>query len=156
MENKKYVLTDETVNVNGIILHRIKSISDFGDVKMGDLGGFVESETNLSVYGEAWVYDSARVYGKAEVYGEAEVCGKAEVFGNAKVYDKADYIIFKNWWSSGRFFTWTKSNNMWKVGCFYGSGEELIKKAYQDSELSGREYERVVQYVNFIFADEKK
>lgn len=30
------------------------------------------------------------------------------------------------------------------------------KKAYQDSELSGREYERVVQYVNSILADENK
>ena len=36
---------------------------------------------------------------------------------------------------------------MWKVGCFYGTGEELIAKAYKDSELSGREYERVVNYV---------
>ena len=36
---------------------------------------------------------------------------------------------------------------MWKVGCFYGTGEELITKAYKDSELSGREYERVVNYI---------
>lgn len=31
---------------------------------------------------------------------------------------------------------------MWKVGCFYGTGEELIKKAYKDSEKIGREYEK--------------
>lgn len=43
---------------------------------------------------------------------------------------------------------------MWKVGCFYGNGEELIKKAYADSEESGREYERVVRYVESILADE--
>ena len=43
---------------------------------------------------------------------------------------------------------------MWKVGCFYGTGEELIKKAYADSEKSGREYERVVRYVENILADE--
>ena len=34
--------------------------------------------------------------------------------------------------------------------------EELIKKAYQDSEKSGREYERVVRYVESILADEQK
>lgn len=45
---------------------------------------------------------------------------------------------------------------MWRVGCFYGSGEELIKKAYKDSEKSGREYERVVKYVESILSDEKK
>lgn len=40
--------------------------------------------------------------------------------------------------------------NMWKVGCFYGTGEELIAKAYKDSELSGREYKRIVKYVESI------
>lgn len=67
-----------------------------------------------------------------------------------------DYIVFKNFWSSGRHFTWTRSNNKWHVGCFRGTGEELIKKAYQDSEKSGREYERVVRYVESILADEQK
>jgi len=72
------------------------------------------------------------------------------------VYDNAGYIVFKNFWSSGRYFTWTRSNNMWRVGCFYGTGEELIAKAYKDSEKSGREYERVVRYVESILADEQK
>ena len=39
---------------------------------------------------------------------------------------------------------------MWKVGCFYGTGEELIVKAYKDSEESGREYECIVKYVERI------
>lgn len=42
---------------------------------------------------------------------------------------------------------------MWSVGCFYGTGEELIAKAYRDSELSGREYKRVVDYVESILRD---
>ena len=40
---------------------------------------------------------------------------------------KQEYITVKNWWSSGRYSTWTKSNNMWKVGCFHGTGKELIE-----------------------------
>ena len=39
---------------------------------------------------------------------------------------------------------------MWKVGCFYGTGKELIKKAYKDSKSSGEEYERIVRYVDSI------
>ena len=39
---------------------------------------------------------------------------------------------------------------MWKVGCFYGTGKQLINEAYKDSELSGREYERIVRYVESI------
>lgn len=42
-----------------------------------------------------------------------------------------------------------------KFGAIYGQGEELIKKAYADSELSGREYERVVKYVESILNDKK-
>lgn len=141
---KKYELTSKTLQYKGCTLHRIKALKDFGSIKAGELGGWVEKEENLSQYGNAWVYGDARVLGNAEVYDDARVCGDA------------DYIVFKNFWSSGRYFTWTRSNNMWKVGCFYGTGEELIKKAYADSEKSGREYERVVGYVEGILADEKK
>ena len=140
----KYELTSETLRCGKFTLHRIKALKDFGSVKAGELGGWVEKEENLSQYGNAWVYGDARVYGNAWVCGDAWVCGYA------------DYIVFKNFWSSGRYFTWTRSNNMWSVGCFYGTGEELIKKAYADSEKSGREYERVVRYVQSILADEKK
>ena len=210
---KKYKLTDETINVNGKTLYRIKSLKDFGNVKKGDKGGFVEKEENLSQSGDCWVYDNAKVYnnakvfdyadiyGNAEVFGNAIVSGNARVYGNAKVYHYAmvyddaevcdnaiisgnaevyhnaavygnarvfgnaeicgkaeiandlDYIVFKNWWSSGRYFTWTRSNNMWKVGCFYGTSNELIEKAYRDSNESGKEYERVVKYVESMLKD---
>ena len=36
---------------------------------------------------------------------------------------------------------------MWRVGCFYGTGQELINKAYQDSEISGKHYEAYVEFV---------
>ena len=116
---------------------------------------------NAKVYGNAEVYGNAKVCGDAEVYGNAEVCGDAEVYGNAevcgdaKVQSTRDYIVFKNFWSSGRHFTWTRSDNKWTVGCFYGTGEELIAKAYKDSQMKGREYERVVRYVESILEDEK-
>ena len=97
----------------------------------------------------------AEVWGNAKVSGDAIVYGNAKVSGDAIVWGNSDYIVFKNWWSSGRYFTWTRSNNMWSVGCFYGTGEELIKKAYADSEKSGREYERVVRFVESILEDEK-
>ena len=80
------------------------------------------------------------------MHQKAVVFGNAEIGGDAKVEGAADYIVFKNWWSSGRYFTWTRTNNMWKVGCFYGTGEQLIEKAYNDSEKSGREYEKIVRY----------
>ena len=222
MMEKKYKLTEETINVDGRTLYRIEALKDFDVVEKGDKGGFIENESNLSQSGDCWVYGNAKVsdnamvcgnakvYGNARVYGNALVCDNAQVrdnavvydnaqvYGNAKVFENAevsfdakvyddakvyeyamvqgnakvygnaeirtnaciygdaiidsigDYIVFKNFWSSGRSFTWTRSNDMWKVGCFYGTGEELIKKAYKESEISGREYERIVKYVETI------
>ena len=128
---KKYELTNETQPLEaGTVLHRIRALRDiprFG-VKAGELGGFVEEENNLSQDGDAWVSDNAEVSGDA------------------------DYMVIKNIWSSGRWFTYTSSNKKWAVGCFYGTGEELIKKAYADSELSGRCYEAIVRAVETIEA----
>ena len=102
------------------------------------------------------IFDYAKVYNFAEVYGNVKIYGNATISGYAKVHDAVDYIVFKNFWSSERYFTWTRSNNKWSVGCFYGTGKELIEKAYKDSEISGKEYERVVRYVESILTDEKK
>ena len=180
----KYKLTDETRVVENITLHRIECVTAFSDVECGEKGGWIESEKNLSQSGDAWVYDNAMVFDNArvddnatvrdsatvfdnsEVYGDATVCENATVYGDAevggdawvsgdaRVYENADFIVFKNWWSSGRYFTWTRSNDMWRVGCFFGTGEELVAKAYEDSEESGREYERVVKYVESILKEE--
>ena len=140
--NKKFeLLLDDTITIFGIRLFRIKALISFGSVEEGEIGGYVEKEDNLSSSGNAWVY------GNAEVSGNARVSGNAWVSGNARVYGNADYIVFKNHWSSGRYFTYTKSNKMWRVGCFYGTGQELIKKAYQDSEVSGKHYEAYVEFV---------
>ena len=118
--------------------------------------GFANIRCNAKVHCNAIVFGYADVSGDSEVHGDAIVHGDAEVSGDAEVCSNTDYIVFKNWWSSGRYFTWTRSNDMWKVGCFYGTGEELIDKAYKDSELSGREYERVVKYVESILKDSEK
>lgn len=168
----------EIIKVGSRTLHRIKNLSS------GNLGGFVESYDNLSQDGHCWIYneakvfdtawigddaivmdnaivkDSAYVVGSSRVYDNAVIGGNAIVSGEAVIRDDSDirascdYIVFKNWWSSHRYFTWTRSNNKWSVGCFYGTGEELIARAYADSKKSGKEYERVVNYVNSILKDE--
>ena len=80
---KKYEFTGEVKSWLGRTLHRIRATVAFGDVSVGDLGGWIEKEENLSHDGEAWVYGEARVYDKARVYGEARVYDKARVYGEA-------------------------------------------------------------------------
>lgn len=131
----------------------------YGDAIVYEFANILNRATireDAEIHGSAVVRDNAEVCGSAEVCGIAAVSGRAHIVGDAKVKNKADYIVFKNFWSSGRYFTWTRSNNKWKAGCFHGTGEELINKAYADSENSGREYERVVRYVESILADEEE
>ena len=84
MTNTKYRLIPEDYKeIGGKKLYRIEALKDFGDVKAGDLGGYIESEDNLSHYGNAWVYDNASVYGNASVSGNASVGGNACIRGDA-------------------------------------------------------------------------
>ena len=154
---KKYeLITNDSIELLDFKLFRIRALISFDEVKAGDLGGYIQSEKNLSHGGYAWVADNAKVYGNAQVYGnarvsgEAEASGDAQVYGNAKVAELGDVIVFENHWSSGRHFTYTKSNKMWKVGCFYGTGQELIKKAYRDSKRSGSLYKAYVDFVESL------
>jgi|GEM_PF-384144 hypothetical protein len=72
------------------MLHRIRAIVDFGNVKAGDVGGWIEKETNLSCEGNAWVSENAIVHDEAVVDGNAVVRGKAIVGNKAKVGGEAE------------------------------------------------------------------
>ena len=82
---KKYEFTGEVKVKFGVTLKRIRAIIDFGNVKKGEIGGFIEKEENLSHENSAWIYGSARVSGDAEVSGDAKVSGDAWVYGDAEV-----------------------------------------------------------------------
>ena len=103
---KKFELTSEFVtNIFGKKLFRIRALVEFGNVKAGESGGYIEKEENLSQSGSAWVYGNARVSGNAWVYGNARVSGNAQVSGNAWVSGSAwvygDARVTGNAWVSG-------------------------------------------------------
>ena len=88
----KYKLTDETILYkynNTIKLYRIEALKDFSDVKAGDKGGFVQSENNLSQYGNCWIYDDAIVMGDARIMHNAKILDDAIITDNAKIYGQA-------------------------------------------------------------------
>ena len=89
---KKYEFTGEEKVIDNHTLHRIRAVRDFGTVKAGDLGGWIEKEENLSHDGDAWVGDNAQVTGAARVISAAQVIGDAWVDGNALVGDNAQVI----------------------------------------------------------------
>ena len=96
---KKYELTADTKIHAGTTLHRIRALKSFGPIAAGELGGYIERETNLAQDGNAWVCGDARVYGNARVCGDAWVYGNAQVNGNAWVY--GDARVYGDAWVYG-------------------------------------------------------
>ena len=76
---KKYELTKASMVIQGRELFRIKALVSFGNVKEGDMGGYIEKEDNLSQDGNSWVGGNAIVIENATVGGHAVVDGNARV-----------------------------------------------------------------------------
>ena len=152
---KKYELTEETVKVSEITLYRIRAVRDFGSVKTGDLGGYIEKEENLSHFGDAWVsgngkvsgnawiFGNGKVSGNGKVFGNAEVSGNAWIFGNAKVSNTRHYFVQGPIGSRDGFVTFyrTKDNTVEvKCGCFSGSLQEFVNQV--EKTHGGSRYEK--------------
>jgi hypothetical protein len=93
----KYTFTGLTKSVNGVTIHQISRAAD------ALVGGYVQSESNLSQDGSCFLFDQGQAYGNSRILNDAQVYGKVydsattsgssvikgEVFGNALVTDDA-------------------------------------------------------------------
>ena len=127
---KKFELTTEFItNMFGKKLFRIKALVEFGNVKAGELGGYVEKEENVSQADNAWVSGDAEVFGNAKVYDNAWVSGDARVYDNAWV--SGDARVSGNAWVSGDARV---SGNAWVSGDAWVRGNARV---YGDARVSG-------------------
>ena len=129
---KKFEFTGETKTISLFFrtatLHRIRAVAEFGLVKIGDLGGWIEKEENLSHEGKAWVW------GDAKVWGDAEVCGDAKVWGDAEVFSASHVLVIGAIGSRDDFTTFfrDKDNEITvKCGCFLGKIDKFLEKVTQ-------------------------
>lgn len=68
---------------------QIQALISFSDVEEGDLGGFIQSEANLSQEGDCWIYDNSLVKDKARVRGNAKVKYSSYIQDQAVVFEHA-------------------------------------------------------------------
>ncbi|MBR2641431.1 hypothetical protein IKG29_00300 [Candidatus Saccharibacteria bacterium] len=93
--NEKFVLLkDDTRKFGDVELYRIRALKEFETmdgrlVEQGQLGGYVQSEQNLSEDGKAWVADFAYVFGNAVVKDDALVMDEALVSDDAVIKENA-------------------------------------------------------------------
>jgi carbonic anhydrase/acetyltransferase-like protein (isoleucine patch superfamily) len=143
VKNAKFEFTGETKVFFGVTLNRIRAvaaIAAFG-VAAGDLGGWIEREENLQVYGDAWVSGDAQVYGDAQVSGDAQVYGNARVSGDAWVSGNAqvsgDAQVYDNARVSGDAQVYGNaqvSGDAWVSGNARVSGDAQV---YGNARVSG-------------------
>lgn len=117
---KKYEFTGETKEIRLLFrtatLHRIRATVAFGIVEVGDLGGWIEKEENLSHEGKAWVW------GNAEVCGDAKVFSASHVLVIGAIGSRNDFTTFYR----------DKDNEITvKCGCFLGKIDRFLEKVTQ-------------------------
>ena len=133
--NKKYefVEGDEKVTPTGSIVKRIRALIAIRDTAVvpGDLGGYIQQESNLDHLGAAWVYDNALVAGDALVYDNGLI------FWASKVGTQNGTLTVYNTKDNGLFVT---------RGCFLGTPAEfLARSAKQHDERTHREYSLLIE-----------
>ena len=166
---KKYILTEEAKEVGGHILHKIQAVRDFGDVQKGDLGGWIESEKNLSHDGNCWISGDSEVYGNGKLSGDGSIYGdeiiSGRVFGNAKIGFNAyissprSYFVQGPIGSRNDFLTCylDKDKKIYAVtGCFSGTLEEFEKKVKEThgSNKHAKQYLKAAEAARVMLSED--
>ena len=104
---KKYELTAECREFLGRKLYRIRALIAFGDIKEGDLGGWIGKEENLSQEDNAWVYGNAEIKKKTHLLEIGFIGSRDDVTTFFRTKDKKIFV---------------------KCGCFRGSIDDFEKR----------------------------
>lgn len=126
-------------------LHQIRVAYSFGNVKAGEVGGWIGKEDNLSQYGLAWVY------------GNAKVCGDAVIRAWTEIFDKWGILVIGPIGSRGGFTTFCRSEEkiMVACGCFDGYIDEFLEKVSEEhgGDRHGLTYQAAAGLARLQLAD---
>lgn len=155
--NKKYKLVKRKsiVTGNGTILYRIKALKDFGNVKKGEIGGFVKSENNLSQEGNCWIHNEAKVLDNAMVLGNAQVLDHVIIKDYATVSDSA-CIKGSNVLISGKSHIYGAviiDNSKITGECNIGGNVKIDNSSIFNSLITGPGYISISTIINSIIED---
>ena len=118
---RKYELTNESMEFKGHTLHRIKALIDFSGFIKGALGGWIESEDNLSHEGACWIHDESKVFGNARVRKSAQIMDNSVICEDAVI--SGDVVVRENSRVSGDAYICDNANI---YGASIVSGKPII------------------------------
>ena len=160
LESDSITINDYPYKGSNTVLYRIKAIRNFDlskevsfggkqTVVAGELGGYVESEKNLSHVGSAWIYDDARVYDNASVWDNAVVYDRAKVFGralvrdNASVYGNAQVYQEAEIFGNVRVYDYARirgRSNVYDQANVYGNAQ-----IHEDNIFDSEDFDRIME-----------
>ena len=133
---KKYELLKDSIKIHGCTLYRIRAIKDIFNsegmliAEKGDLGGYVQSEKNLSHNGGCWIFGSdlfgeyAMAYGNSSVLDDAKLMDRSIIHGKAVISGTARAIRDAN-----------------IAGDAVISGNALVSEVIRSGHYGGSEYD---------------
>lgn len=77
----KYIITDDLIEEGMFLAYRIISIKRFGDVKIGEVGGYVTGSKCLSATDESWIGHNVKAY-SSEVKNDSVVTGNVSLINS--------------------------------------------------------------------------
>ena len=144
--NKKYELTDITMEYSGRILYRIRALKDFADVKAGDLGGWVSSEYNLSQYDNCWVYDNAMCMDRSRMYGDSAMYDYSKMYNYSTMYDSSIMLDYSVMYDCSTMYDNTEmhdNSKMYDDSAMYG--DSMLK---DEEKLYGELISKVDKFID--------
>ena len=166
--DKKYELTEEQITAFGKKVYRIRYLKEVRGIHAGELGGYVESEYNLSQYDyavikdyavvkdSAVIKDYATIGGYAEIGGSVVIGGHVVLDGHAYIKSDDDIVWFEHVGSENGTLTAfrdTECGIRVTRGCFSGSltaFEEAVEKTHGDNKYA-KEYKMLIEYIKVRF-----
>ena len=137
MEKYEILMDKEnTIEWKGHTLHRIRALRDFGDIRKGDIGGFVENENNLSHKGNCWIYDDAKAMDDSIMYDNSRICDKSELHDDSRMYNYTRMYDYSELHNNSIM---NDDSEMHDISKMYGNSIMYdYSEMYGDSELNNQ------------------
>ena len=137
-------------------IFRIRALKDFGNVKAGDIGGWVCSYNNLSQEGDCWIYDNAKCLDNSRVYDNAKM------FGNSVMYDNAVMLNNSIMYDNSKMFN---NSKMYDKSIMCNNAEMCGNATMYDSSImydnskmsnNSKMYDEARMYDNAVMFNDSK
>lgn len=126
-----------------------------GHVTVGveaEISGNAKLSGRVDVRGEALVTDNADIYFDKirELDENLEIVGETYIGGDVVIRGWEDFMVFKESWDDGSWYTWTRADNMWRNYWYKLTEEQFIENMTKKGEMQRKIAEKFIETVHLF------